>query len=230
MDELISAAVDRFVDEHIDHLPGRLGRALADNIEGRVIFAEALREAVVVGYEARLGTGELYPPKSEEEAWDRWAAERATFDGVGEPANVPGLEAAEQVAEDAGRKLDLAGGWGGVRALHTAGRDAATAGALLAVALQRPPEDRDEVAATGEQGRSVAPTDVVRVAHAPNLPMAELLQARLLEAGIPSTRTSGPFEAYLGDSSFYEIYVARADELRALRLLEPASGPEPGAR
>src|SRR5262245_27558130 len=187
MDELSAAAVDRYVDERIDRLPGRLGRALADNPEGRDIFAAALREAVLVGYRARPGTEELYPPASEDEAWDRWAAERATFDAVGEPVDLPGIEAAEQVVEDAGRELDLAGGWGGARALRGVGRDAASAGALLALALERPPEERADLGAAGEAERSVAPTDVVRVAHAPNLPMAELLQARLLEAGIPST-------------------------------------------
>jgi hypothetical protein len=211
----------------MDELPGRLGRALADNPEGRAIFGAALREAVMAGYAAAVGRERLYPLASGDEVWMRWAPEVQLFDAVGEPRLVDGVESAERALMRAAEALDLTRGGRNAGALRDEGRRAAAAGELLAIVMTSPPEadehdDRDAAPSPGP-----ALQDMVRVAFAPNQPMAEMLQARLFGEGIPSTRRTDGAEAYVGASAFYEIYVPTAAAERARRLLVEEGAPQP---
>jgi hypothetical protein len=223
--DLCAQAVDRFVEERLDALPGLLGRALADNPDGRAVIGRALHEAMLIGYGAGPSARELHPIASQER-WQRFMDEWGVVADPGVGFVVPDAQRAEAVLEEAGRELDLTGaggGWRSARQLRDAGRAAAVAGALLAKELTRAPETSDEPA-PGGVGPLETPQDMVKVIMAPNRPMAELIRSRLLAEGIPSSWRTDGADVYFGDSQFWEIYVPRSEAGRARRLLEVAAG------
>jgi hypothetical protein len=218
------ALVDRFTHQRIEALSGRLRRAMDDNPEGRAVLADAIGEAIRIGYAARVRGAHLYPPASDDEAWERWTEQWRLVEGVGEWADAPD---AERALEEAGQRLDLARGWGLARALRNVGREAAAAGAALAVALRRPPEEPD-ADASARPSRSHEPWAQIEgsvvVGFAANQAEAELIQGRLELAGIPSALrrvASMDIPDYLA-AGYREIHVPPAAADDARRLLAPA--------
>jgi hypothetical protein len=246
----VSAARDGLIEREADAVVEALSRshprALRDNPDGVALLGDAVREAIALGLNAgsvRAGRTAAELDFGQADAWERWQRRRdRTSDARAWPAELaradPGVVAqGRQLLVDAGLELGLHGR--ASRALGKAGEQAAEAGAALASALTEP-EDAPEAPrrATAAPVGDLQPDGTVRVAVASNQAEAELLQAVLTDAGIPSNwrRTGGDLPELLA-AGYREIYVPEAAAGEAQALLatletapDSASDPAPTRR